>query len=421
MGKIPDEIMRHRLPGTEIKRVGGRFYIQRVKCVWIPEKKKRRKVVLEFIGSVTPDGIHPKRARRVAAKAVHYSKEYGATWAARQVSGDILECLKKHFGDEADWLYVIALLRCVHPSAMRYIEHKYETSYISEVLAGLDMRSESISTRMKALGRNRDMMCAFMREFVPSGDWFAIFDGTSMACRSKNIREAQYGYNGCGGYTPQVNLMYAVALKNEGIAPVFYKRYPGSIRDVSAFRNMANEMGLVTALVIADKGFTKRSECERLERDGLSYIMPLRRNSREYSREPLQKAGRTGFQGRFKYNGRIVWYVGELPAADSHHKCCLYLDENLYHAETVSRATDKIGEENPDALRKAAEKQLKYRRLSLLKTPLSIPRPRQSRCAKTACRGFSEEWRMFLSSTASLSANQARHTTRCRHNPRRRF
>ena len=360
MGKIPDEIMRHRLPGTEIKRVGGRFYIQRVKCVWIPEKKKRRKVVLEFIGSVTPDGIHPKRARRVAAKAVHYSKEYGATWAARQVSGDILECLKKHFGDEADWLYVIALLRCVHPSAMRYIEHKYETSYISEVLAGLDMRSESISTRMKALGRNRDMMCAFMREFVPSGDWFAIFDGTSMACRSKNIREAQYGYNGCGGYTPQVNLMYAVALKNEGIAPVFYKRYPGSIRDVSAFRNMANEMGLVTALVIADKGFTKRSECERLERDGLSYIMPLRRNSREYSREPLQKAGRTGFQGRFKYNGRIVWYFGEFPVADSHHKCCLYLDENLYHAETVSRATDKIGEENPDALRKAAEKQLEF-------------------------------------------------------------
>lgn len=360
MGKIPDEIMRHRLPGTEIKQVGGRFYIQRVKCVWVPEAKKRRKMVLEFIGGVTPEGIQPKKERRVPAKAMPHSKEYGATWAARQVSGDILECLKRHFGNEAGWLYAVALLRCVHPCAMRYIEHKYDTSYISEVLPGLDVRSESLSAGMKALGHNREGMCAFMREFVPSGDWFAIFDGTSMACRSKNIREAQHGYSGRGGCSRQVNLMYAVALKDDGIAPVFYKRYPGSIRDVSAFRNMANEMGLTTALVIADKGFTKKSECERLERDGLSYIMPLRRNSSEYSREPLRKAGRTGFHGRFKYNGRIVWYADWPPAAGARHKCCLYLDESLYHAETVSRIAGKIGKEGAEALRKSAEKQLGF-------------------------------------------------------------
>jgi len=315
---------------------------------------------LEFIGSVTPEGIQPKRERRVPHKAVLSSKEYGATWAARQVSGDILEYLRHHFGDEADWLYVTALLRCVHPSAMRYIEHKYQTSYLSELMPGLDMRSESISARMKALGRNREGIGAFMREFVPSGDWYAIFDGTSIVCRSKNIREAQYGYHSHGGSSPQVNLMYAVALKDDGIAPVFYKRYPGSIRDVSAFRNMANEMGLATALVIADKGFTKRSECERLERDGLSYIMPLRRNSLEYSREPLRKAGRTGFHGRFKYNGRMVWYASESPAAGSHHRCCLYLDEQLYHAETVSRTGGGFGQESPAALRKAAEKQLEF-------------------------------------------------------------
>jgi len=360
MSRIPDEIMRHRLPGTEIKQVGRHFYIQRVKCVWVPEEKRRRKVVLEYIGSVTPEGIRPKQARRVPARAVPHSKEFGATWATRRLSGDMLACLEPHFGGDACWLYAIAILRCIHPCAMRYIEHKYEGSYISEVFPGLDMRSESISARMKSLGMNREGICAFMRGFVPSGDWFAIFDGTSMVCRSKNIRDAQYGYNSHGGCGPQINLMYAVALKDDGIAPVFYKRYPGSIRDSSAFRNMANEMGLAAALVIADKGFTKRSECERLERDGLYYILPLRRNSREYSRGPLHRAGRTGFQGRFKYNGRIVWYAGEAPIGDSRHKCCLYLDENLRHAETVSRLTGRIGAESPGMLRKAMEKQLEF-------------------------------------------------------------
>ena len=136
---------------------------------------------------------------------------------------------------------------------------------------------------------------------MPTGDWYAIFDGTSIVCNSRSIREAQVGYSG-KGFKRQINLMYAIALRSDGIAPVFYKRYPGSIRDVSAFRDMANEMGLETALILTDKGFTSRDGCARLEEAGLSYILPLQRNSAEYSREPLDKLGRGGFAGRFMYN-----------------------------------------------------------------------------------------------------------------------
>ena len=171
-------------------------------------------------------------------------------------------------------MYVVALLRCIHPSAMRYMEHKYETSFLSRVSPGLDLRSEHLSARMKELGRERGKMEAFMQEFVPSGDGFAIFDGTSMVCHSRNLREAQRGYNPHCSHDPQVNLLYAIALKDGGIAPVFYKRYPGSIRDVSAFRNLANAMGLTTALVIADKGFTQRAECERMERTAFPISCP---------------------------------------------------------------------------------------------------------------------------------------------------
>jgi hypothetical protein len=132
MSKIPDEILRHRLPGTEIKQVGEHYYIQRVKCVWVPEKKKRRKVVLEFIESVTAEGIVPKKTRKVPVTGPDYSLEYGASWVVREVSGD--------------------------------------------------------------------------------------------------IREAQREYNPHGSKDPQINIMYAITLKDDGIAPVFYKRYPGSER-----------------------------------------------------------------------------------------------------------------------------------------------------------------------------------------------
>lgn len=360
MARIPEEIRRHRLPGTEIKRVGGKYYIQRVKCVWIPESKKRRKMVVEFIGSVTADGIIPKKTRKIAVGEVTYSKEFGATWAVRELSSDILDCLEKYFGDDAAWIYTVAALRCIHPSAMRYVEHSYSGSYISEIFADLDLRSESISAKMAALGRRRGVIARFMREFVPSGDWFAIFDGTSIICNSRNIRDAQTGYVRNGGFAPQINLMYAIALRHDGMAPVFYKRYPGSIRDVSAFSNMANEMGLTTALVIADKGFTSRAECARLEAAGLSYIMPLRRNSKDYSREPLSKPGRSGFSGRFMYNGRIIWYSEDQIAPQGSNKCCIFLDESLAHAETVGHVSKKIGSESPAELCKVIERQLAF-------------------------------------------------------------
>ena len=359
MSAIPDDIRRHRLPGTEIKKVGNTFYMQRVKCVWDKDAKKRRKLFLGFVGAVTAEGVAPRKTRRVAAEAeAPQSKEFGATWAAREVSGDILGALRKHLPEEAEWAYAVAVQRCVHPSAMRYVEHKHGASYMSEAMPGLDLSSERVSAGMKALGNRRGSIRAFMREFVPSDDWHVIFDGTSLACDSKNIREARPGRDSRGGISRQINLMYALALKDGGIAPVFYKRYPGCIRDVSAFRSMTVEMGLKSALVIADKGFTKREELGRLEADGLKYIMPLRRNSAEYSREALEKPGRTGFHGRFRHNGRTVWFHCPPPGPPDKSRCCLFLDEELRHSETVSHPSARIGSETPAQLRLAAQRQL---------------------------------------------------------------
>lgn len=359
MAKIPDEILRHRLKGTEIKQVGGRYYIQRVSSRWIPEIKASRKIYGEHLGTVTPEGIVPRRARLISAAARPYSLEFGATWTVGALTGDIREQLEAHIGADAGWVYAAALLRCVHPCAMRYLEHAYSASYLSVSLPGLRMSSQELSTGMKALGTRRREMAAFMRTFIPDGDWFAIFDGTSMVCNSKNIHEAQRGYNTHGRHDPQINLMYALAHKADGIAPVFYKRYPGSVRDISAFRNMATEMGLKAALILADKGFASRAGLDRIEHEeGLSYIMPLRRNSLDYSRDALNKPGRTGFDGRFQHNGRIIWFQDQPATPGARHKCCLYLDETLCHMESTSVGIRRVGKETPDEARASALAQL---------------------------------------------------------------
>ncbi len=357
--KIPPEIARHRTPGTQIKRIRGKYYLQRVTSRWDKAAHKVRKVVLEHIGMVTPEGVVPKKTRRVPAAAVPYSKEFGATWAVSELTGDIREKLRAHFPEDADWLYATALIRCIRHCAMRYTEHFYEASFLSERLPGLDLSSANLSNRMTALGFRRRQMVAFMREFIPGKDAYILFDWTAMVCNSRNIREAQRGYNGHGCHDPQINLMYAAAIATEKLMPVFYKRYPGSVRDLSAFENMRDEMGARNFLAICDKGFGKAKDQARMEAIGLPYLAPLRRNSSEYERAPLQKPGLTGFLGRFLYNGRIVWYYEQPVKEGARHRCILYLDETLRHLEqSTVRDGDEIGNETAAKVARVAQRQL---------------------------------------------------------------
>ena len=360
MSRIPEEIARFRERGVEIKKVGKNYYAQRVTSRWDKEAQKVRKVYQEYIGMVDTNGIHSAQTRRVKSGFIPYSKEFGATWLLRELSKDIYTLLRKHFGNDADWIYASALLRCVHHSSFKYLEHQYTTSYLSDVIPNLHLSSQNMSNLMAGLGFMRVNMVSFMKEFIPVDHWYAIFDGTSIICNSQNISDAQRGYNSHGCHDPQLNLMYAISLKKEELMPVFYKRYPGSIRDVSAFQNMAAEMGIKTALLISDKGFTSSANSDHFEKKGLLYIMPLKRSSKEFSTEPLQCPGFTGFHGRFKYNGRIVWYYEQAVNKDDKHRYFLYLDETLQHMEMNSRHTKKIGKESENELKNIVNAQLMY-------------------------------------------------------------
>ena len=355
--KIPPEIARHRKPGTQIKCIRGKYYLQRVTSRWDKEAKRVRKVVLEHLGMVTPEGLVPKKTRRVAASFVPYSKEFGATWAAMELTQDIRATLTKHFPEDADWLYAVALLRCIRQCANVYIGHFYDTSFLSERMPGLHLSSQNLSNRMTALGYRRRQMVAFMREFVPSKDWFVLVDGSSIVCSSEHIHDAQRGYNSHGCHDPQLNLIYAVAVKGGKRVPVFYKRYPGSVRDVSAFANLRAEAHLEDVVAICDKGFAKKSDQEEMERSGTKYLIPLKRTSSECPREPLEKAGFDGFEGRFLYNGRMIWYARAERTPGTAHRIFLYVDEELRHAEQrMARGTD-VGRETEAQLRKIKKAQ----------------------------------------------------------------
>jgi len=374
MTKIPEEIRRFRLRGTEIRPVGGNFYLYKVSCKWDKDAKKYRKVNLGYIGRVTENGIvegHHRCEAPAWIPAAGYSREFGATWVLRSVGQDLLDNLRKHFGEDSAWIFVVAVLRASRHCAFKYIAHYYEISYLSVVYPGMALSPSTLSNRLEQLGSRRSAMVDFMREYIPTTSFYAIFDGTSIICNSGRITDAQRGYNSHGCHDPQINLMYALALDGEKVCPVFYKSYPGSVRDVSAFRNMMREMGVETAVVLADKGFYCNGNGEELDMLGIPYLMPLRRNSTEYMRTPLDKPGTMGFEGRFMHNGRIIWYWSQPFAEGDGHRYFLYLDETLRHMEATGRGISKIGQETEAELRKAQEDQLLYGTFALKSSLMS--------------------------------------------------
>lgn len=90
--------------------------------------------------------------------------------------------------------------------------------------------------------------------------------------------------------------------------PGFYRVVPGSIRDVSVFEKTIKEAGLEVAVIIADKGFYSQSNIEYLEKEKLSYVIPLKWNNTLIDYSALRGGRRKDFDGYFLFEKRLIWY-----------------------------------------------------------------------------------------------------------------
>lgn len=85
----PKWVDKHRKPGTEIRRIGGRFYIYEVSAYYDPKRKKGRKKTGKYLGRITEkDGFIEAASRKMSktyapAHGAVSTKEYGL-WAFMQ-------------------------------------------------------------------------------------------------------------------------------------------------------------------------------------------------------------------------------------------------------------------------------------------------------------------------------------------------
>lgn len=326
MTNHPEWALKHKRKGTELRLIGGNYYLYEVKSKWNPQKKRAQKITGRILGRVTPDGFIPSPKYELSKKPLIQSvtvKEYGATKFLLDIMDDIIDVLNNTFPLYSKEILSSAIIRLIHQSPAKNMDFHLRESYLSEMYPHVSLTDKKISSLFNSLGYMREAIDAFLKGLIKTENNHMLIDATHMFSKSKNMDMAQIGYNSEHKFIPQVNLMFIYALNLS--LPVYYRIIPGNIREVTGFSLTLKASGIKDAVVIADKGFYSENNIKQLEEENIRFIIPLRRTSTLIDYSHL--SDKEKLHGYFKFNNRFIWHY-TYPAGEKRF-IHIYLDEQL--------------------------------------------------------------------------------------------
>lgn len=340
----PDWVLKQKKKGTEIRKIGHNFYLYKVTSVWDKDKGRAKKITEKFLGTITHDGLVEPRHERVRASQNNIAvKEYGATNFLLQANDDIKERFEELYPDTWKELFIFAIFRLLYTTPLKSLQAYYASSFLSETLPGAHLSPKVLGNLLGDVGKERERTKAFLRQFV-SGNDFLLIDLTHVFSLSENIISSVPGYNSERDFLPQIHLIFLFSLDHH--LPSYFRMVAGSIRDVSSLALTIKEAGVQHAALIGDKGFYSEDNVLALEKEGLHYLLPLKRNSSLIDYSKIQTGDRRAFDGYFLFEKRAIWYYsyrlreGELTG----RQITVFMDERLKAEEEkdyLSRA-DKV-------------------------------------------------------------------------------
>lgn len=304
--QYPDWVEAHRGPGREIKKKGNCFYLSTYKTIYDKKSKKPKKVTLQYLGKITPDGLQAPVVREREIK-INPPLEFGTYHLLDVLGKDILDNLAEVFGEDiGQTIFVLGKQGIVEPAPMKRRGLIYDNSYDSVTYPGKALSPASLTRLLADIGGQREKQVKFMKKYLTQ-DQYIIFDGTRLVIYSGSNELGQLGYNHCGIKAPQANLLYCFSLRPTK-GPVYFRVNAGDKTDYDTIVNAIYETEIKNVIMIADKGFGSQSNFNFFKENGLSFIVPLRRDSNEIDYSTIDTQKYTTFDGYFAYHDRTILY-----------------------------------------------------------------------------------------------------------------
>jgi len=279
---IPADILAIDRPkNTIVKKSGDRYLVIKRTC-----KRKNGKpvpVALGTIGEIV-DGVYVQireKPRKKRSESIDV-KDYGEFVLCNKAASGLLQELADVFDiNTAKRLYVLAVMRSAYIDIKnRDIQFSYESSFASELYPGLALSENTISAFLEKVGMEYRYLHSFMKrrvEKMSGGD--IVVDGMLKDNNSVTNSFSEFSRKGAKKGSKDINLMYAYdPLSKE---PIAAKPYPGNMLDLRAVEDFVTTTSIKSGLMIIDKGFFSVESFSKMDEiEGLTYIVPIKRNSK---------------------------------------------------------------------------------------------------------------------------------------------
>lgn len=262
--------------GIEIKKFGNSYYVYRSTTFWDRESKKRRKKSI-YLGKLDKERGFIRK-REVPHFRPRDIRQFGnAMLLSRSMEG-ILPLLKEAFRDSWQEIYALSMIRILGYVPLKRVGSVWERLYDPHKLKP-NLNPKHLSEVLREAGSERSGQDLIFSELSRNGRQF-VYDLSVIFTRSEGITLAELGYNKEGVYIPQINLALLYSVDQE--LPTMIRALPGSIRDITSLYNSLREVGIAGKIIVLDRGFFSEDVVAFLLGEGVSFLLPARRNSKLY-------------------------------------------------------------------------------------------------------------------------------------------
>jgi transposase len=312
---LPEWVLPFKEPRTEIKCINKHYYKYEVKYIYDKEKKRTIKKTTKLLGKISATkGFIPSSKNLLREEANKQPKvdikRFGVYNLFKDLLKDEISGLQSTFGkDIADQLLSFSMMRLAYQSPIKRVADYHSHDFASEDWCNSYVLSDKkISACLKYIGENREKVVDWLIQQMPrsSAENFILMDSTHVMSASEYLELNAKGYNSSLNFEKQIRLMYMFSSQKK--TPVYYRSINGNINDISSMSLCLKETGVENAILVADKGFYSENNVELLEKQGLQYIIPVKRNSPLVNYLPLETGDFQKKYEYFIYQDKIIWF-----------------------------------------------------------------------------------------------------------------
>jgi len=301
MRELPPEVMktlerirREEQGYIEIKTIKGNYYVYRSTSEYDREQRKPVKRT-SYMGRIMPDGTYIQKKHRAIQESSREIFEYGNCILAHHFLRDaesILQPLTPYHQE----IIASAIIKAIDPEPIRLHSSRWEKFYLSKLME-VNLSPKHLSMVMSNIGEQVSLWHELFSSLITGND-FLLYDLTAISTYSQSIKLAEKGYNADHEYIDQIGVVMAFSTGDK--LPVGVEVYYGSIKDISTIRDFLDRYPQRKIGFIFDRGFSSYDLLDQFRADELSYIVPLRKDSRYIELRWLR------WRGTFLYRKRPV-------------------------------------------------------------------------------------------------------------------